>query len=188
MTKVFVGGIPPQVDKDGLTEIFSQFGTVSDCIIMIDQVTQRSRCFGFVTFGGDDGPAAAARSVASQPLDIQNRKMEVKLATPRDANANKGNRGENAGGITARKQPPPGPRNIGLRAGVVNSSGEFAGLAVAYGRNGWKAGHGSKTFGPAGWKVEGWEDTGGPVPKISGFSFQMLAEQSAEPPSKRPRH
>jgi len=93
-----------------------------------------------------------------------------------------------------RRAPPPGPKHVGLRAGQmsVTGSGEFAGLAVAYGRSGWKAGYGTKAFGKAGWAVEGWEDTGGPVPEQSGFSFAMLLEKTnvadGERPSKRPRH
>jgi hypothetical protein len=54
-----VGGLPPNVDNAELKTIFEAFGTVADAIVMVDQVTQRSRCFGVVTFGGEDGPAAA---------------------------------------------------------------------------------------------------------------------------------
>jgi len=48
--KIFVGGIPADATKETLTEYFSQFGEVSDSIIMLDNVTGRSRGFGFVTF------------------------------------------------------------------------------------------------------------------------------------------
>ena len=185
-TKVFVGGLPPAVDRDELKQIFQQFGTVVDAIVMLDQVTQRSRCFGFVTFGGDDGTAAAQRSIQAQPVPVHGRQVEVKLATPRSEQIG------GAGGGAGRRAPPPGPKHVGLRAGqmsVTAGSGEFAGLAVAYGRNGWKAGFGTKAFGKAGWAVEGWEDTGGPVPEQSGFSFKMLEKaNAAERPSKRPRH
>jgi hypothetical protein len=63
---------------------------------------------------------------------------------------------------------------LGLRAGnVTQSTGEFAGLAASYGRNGWRAGYGTKAFGKAGWAVLGWEDSGTP-PEQTGFSFQMI--------------
>ncbi|XP_057300341.1 heterogeneous nuclear ribonucleoprotein A/B-like [Hydractinia symbiolongicarpus] len=48
--KIFVGGIPADATKETLTDYFSQFGEVSDCIIMVDNITGRSRGFGFVTF------------------------------------------------------------------------------------------------------------------------------------------
>ncbi|MGK3735314.1 MAG: RNA recognition motif-containing protein [Bacillariaceae sp.] len=44
---------------------------------MVDQVTNRSRCFGFVTFEhGNDG---AQKAIDQQPLNVQGRKVEVKL-------------------------------------------------------------------------------------------------------------
>ena len=183
-TKVFVGGIPPHVDRDELREIFQEFGPVTDAVVMMDQATQRSRCFGFVTFQhGSDG---AAKAVEAQPLQIHGRRVEVKLATPR---------AEQQGGrrpIAAAAVAAAGPRNLGLRAGKASSSssGEYAGLAVAFGRNGWKAGYGSKAFGRAGWAVQGWDD-GGAAFERSGFSFAMIDEMKRdgglEPATKRPR-
>lgn len=175
--KVFVGGIPPNVDRDGLKEIFSKFGTVVDGIVMMDQNTNRSRCFGFVTF--ENGSNGAQRAIEAQPIDVQGRHVEVKLATPK---------------TEQRRQPQTaGPRHVGLRAGMStsSSSSEYAGLAVAYGRSGWKAGYGSFAFGKAGWGVAGWEDFG-KVPERSGFSFSLLSNvegaDGSQPPAKRPRH
>ena len=170
--KVFVGGIPPHVDRDELRAIFSEFGPVTDAIVMVDQATQRSRGFGFVTFEHDsDG---ALKAVEAQPLQIHGRRVEVKLATPRAEQQ--------------RRPPAAGPKHVGLRAGQTTSTGEYAGLAVAYGRSGWKAGYGSKAFGKAGWSVQGWDD-GGSAPERSGFSFDILRKRaSVERPSKRSRH
>lgn len=172
--KVFVGGIPPNVDRDGLRQIFEQFGAVVDAIVMMDQATNRSRCFGFVTF--ENGSNGAQRAIEAQPLDVEGRHVEVKLATPK---------------ADQRRQPQTsaGPKHVGLRAGISasTSSSEYAGLAVAYGRSGWKAGYGSYAFGKAGWAVAGWEDFG-EVPEKSGFSFAMLNNTDTAPPAKRARH
>ena len=167
-TKVFVGGIPPHVDKDELKTIFEQYGPVTDSIIMIDQMTNRSRCFGFVTFAnGSDG---AQKVVDAQPIQIGSRRVEVKLATPK---------------ADQKRQAPAaaGPKHVGLRAGMssASSTGPYAGLAVSFGRSGWKAGYGTKAFGKAGWAVEGWDD-GGFAPEKSGFSFDML---QPPPPSAK---
>jgi RNA-binding protein Musashi len=184
-TKVFVGGIPPNIDSAGLKEIFEEFGPVVDAIVMVDQVTNRSRCFGFVTF--ENGSQGAQKAIAQQPLNIEGRSVEVKLATPK---------------AEQRRAPPAaGPKHVGLRAGIASSSsGEYAGLAVAYGRSGWKAGYGTYAFGKAGWGVQGWEDLNvNKLPERAGFSFDMLAELPREvdqnyngnnspPPSKRARH
>jgi hypothetical protein len=108
---------------------------------------------------------------------ILNKRVEVKFATPREAQFKK-------------RVLPAVPKHLGLRAGQISSSsGEFAGLAVSYGRSGWKAGYGSKAFGAAGWKVKGW-DQGGSPPERAGFSFSMLRHGSRdplEPPAKRAR-
>ena len=172
-------GIPPSVDRDELKAIFEEFGAVVDAIVMVDQVTNRSRCFGFVTF--ENGSNGAQHAIDKQPLNIQGRSVEVKLATPK---------------AEQRRQPPAsGPKHVGLRAGMGSSSssgGEYAGLAVAYGRSGWKAGYGTYAFGKAGWNVQGWEDLGKP-PERAGFSFSFLRDSSGSntggpPPAKRARH
>lgn len=168
--KVFVGGIPPHVDKDELKQIFEQFGPVVDSIVMLDQNTLRSRGFGFVTF--ENGSNGAQLAIEAQPINVHGRQVEVKLATPR---------------AEQKRVPPAGSKHVGLRAGLSSStSGEFAGLAVAYGRNGWKAGYGSKAFGTAGWSIPGW-DSGGDAPERSGFSFVLLQNDLLEPTTKRHR-
>ena len=127
-------------------------------------VTNRSRCFGFVTF--ENGSNGAQKAIDAQPIPVGNRSVEVKLATPK----------------AEQKRSAPtsaGPKHVGLRAGMMSSSsssGEYAGLAVAYGRSGWKAGYGTKAFGAAGWAIEGW-DQGGSAPERSGFSFDMLVQR-----------
>ena len=170
--KVFVGGIPPHVDRDGLREVFEQFGAVTDAIVMLDQTTNRSRGFGFVTF--ENGTQGAQKAIAAQPVQVHGRGVEVKLATPR----------------AEQTKRAAGPKHVGLRAGVSSSSGsgEYAGLAVAYGRSGWKAGYGSKAFGAAGWAVKGWDD-GGAAPERTGFSFEklLLRKKDGEPQQKRAR-
>ena len=159
--KVFVGGLPPHIDSEGMREIFEQFGKVTDSIVMVDQMTQRSRCFGFVTF--ENGSNGAQKVIEVQPITIEGKKVEVKLATPREQQP----RSKAALGAA-------GPKHMGLRAGIGSSTGEYAGLAVAYGRSGWKAGYGTYAFGKAGWSVQGWEDIGVKIPERAGFSFDML--------------
>lgn len=169
--KIFIGGIPHHVDSDELKRVFSQFGPVSDAIVMLDQNTQRSRGFGFVTF---ETPEAASASIAAQPVDVHGRGVEVKLATPRTDQ-------QRSGAL------PPAPKHLGLRAGQSsNSGGKYAGLAVAYGRSGWKAGYGTKAFGKMGWNI--WEDTVVPAPERAGFSFDMLEKRQERPMKRQKQH
>lgn len=81
MNKVFIGGLPLHVDKEGLTDFFSCFGPVIDSIVMMDMVQNRSRGFGFVTF--EQGSGGAQKAIESQPINMFGKMVEVKLATPK---------------------------------------------------------------------------------------------------------
>lgn len=48
--KMFVGGLNWETTDESLKNYFSQFGEVLDCTVMRDNVTGRSRGFGFLTF------------------------------------------------------------------------------------------------------------------------------------------
>lgn len=144
---------------------------------MTDQVQRRSRGFGFVTF--EVGSGGAQKAIAAQPVNIDGKYVEIKLATPKSEQA-----GGGGGGGGGRFRSGVGP--LGLRAGAAaaasGSTGEFAGLAAAYGRNGWRAGYGTYAFGKSGWQVKDWEDA--VEVEKSGFSFRML-EKSKEGGSSR---
>ncbi len=48
--KIFVGGLDFKLSQEELSQHFSQFGRVSEAIILRDMNTQASRGFGFVSF------------------------------------------------------------------------------------------------------------------------------------------
>lgn len=48
--KLFVGGISWETDEEKLKEHFSNYGDVSQAIVMRDKLTGRPRGFGFVIF------------------------------------------------------------------------------------------------------------------------------------------
>ena len=48
--KFFVGSLSWDTDQDSLWNYFSQYGEVSDAVVIMDRQTGRSRGFGFVTF------------------------------------------------------------------------------------------------------------------------------------------
>ena len=49
-SKIFVGGLPNDLNLEGLRDYFMNFGEVVDCVIVSDKDTKQSRCFGFVQF------------------------------------------------------------------------------------------------------------------------------------------
>ncbi|XP_034037894.1 heterogeneous nuclear ribonucleoprotein A0-like [Thalassophryne amazonica] len=84
LRKLFVGGLNVDTDDDGLRRHFEQFGTLTDCVVVVNKHLQRSRCFGFVTYSKIDEADAC---VAAKPHIIDGNMVEVKRAVAReDAN------------------------------------------------------------------------------------------------------
>ncbi|KAF7661611.1 hypothetical protein LDENG_00256660 [Lucifuga dentata] len=84
LCKLFVGGLNVDTDDEGLRKHFEQFGTLTDCVVVVNKQLQRSRCFGFVTFSTQEEADAA---VGARPHTIDCSTVEVKRAVPReDAN------------------------------------------------------------------------------------------------------
>ena len=48
-TKLFVGGLRWETGTDKLREYFSQYGEVSEAIVIMDRTTGRSKGFGFAS-------------------------------------------------------------------------------------------------------------------------------------------
>ncbi|XP_034037893.1 heterogeneous nuclear ribonucleoprotein A3 homolog 2-like [Thalassophryne amazonica] len=88
--KLFVGGLNIETTNDGLRQYFEQFGTLTDCVVVMNQHLQRSRCFGFVTYSAADEAEAA---MAAKPHVIDGSNVEVKRAVAReDANNDGGDK------------------------------------------------------------------------------------------------
>jgi len=77
--KVFVGGLPPHIEKSDLLQFFSKFGEIKDSIVQTDLVTGRSRGFGFVTFMSE----SSVEEVLKNPrYDLGGRMIQCKRAQP----------------------------------------------------------------------------------------------------------
>jgi heterogeneous nuclear ribonucleoprotein A1/A3 len=82
--KLFVGGLNINTTTEGLRKYYEQFGVVSDAIVMRDPTSQRSRCFGFVTF--EDIESVDAAQVA-RPHIIDEKQVDSKRAIPKEDTA-----------------------------------------------------------------------------------------------------
>ena len=47
---MFIGGLSLSTTEDSLREYFIKWGEISDCVVMKEPGTKRSRGFGFVTY------------------------------------------------------------------------------------------------------------------------------------------
>jgi len=82
--KIFVGGLPQDVDTEHLKAYFGAYGFVADAVVMVDRRTNRSRGFGFVRFAnGAQGSVASEAVLMDFPSHrIAGKWVEVKRATP----------------------------------------------------------------------------------------------------------
>ena len=74
--KIFVAGLPYDLDDDELTEIFEKFGTIVSAKVAIDKDTGKSRGFGFVDMQNDDEAKDAIEnlngiSLGKKPLIVK---------------------------------------------------------------------------------------------------------------------
>ncbi|ROV96313.1 hypothetical protein VMCG_07686 [Cytospora schulzeri] len=78
--KMFIGGLNWETTDDSLRDYFSQFGEVTECTVMRDGATGRSRGFGFLTF--KDPKTVNVVMVKEHYLD--GKIIDPKRAIPRD--------------------------------------------------------------------------------------------------------
>uniref|UniRef100_A0A5K3EK81 Heterogeneous nuclear ribonucleoprotein A1 n=1 Tax=Mesocestoides corti TaxID=53468 RepID=A0A5K3EK81_MESCO len=79
--KLFVGGLHHSTTENQLREFYSQWGEITDVVVMKDQRTGKSRGFGFVTFAESSSVDAAQ---AARPHTIDGKTIDSKRAMPRE--------------------------------------------------------------------------------------------------------
>jgi cold-inducible RNA-binding protein len=91
--KLFVGNLPFKLKTQELQQMFEEFGSVQDAVIITDRESGRSKGFGFVTFE-DDGSAKDALSLDGK--ELEGRPIRVNVAKERE-NSDRGGRGDRGG-------------------------------------------------------------------------------------------
>lgn len=90
--KLFVGSLPWSINSDSLRELFSQYGEITDAVVITDRDSGRSKGFGFVTFANE---ADAQKALEMHEREIEGRKIVVNVAKPRENRSNGGFRRDN---------------------------------------------------------------------------------------------
>ncbi|ORY03023.1 RNA-binding domain-containing protein [Basidiobolus meristosporus CBS 931.73] len=78
--KVFIGGLNWETSDESLRDYFAKYGEISDCVVMRDSATGRSRGFGFLTFVD---PAVVDEILKSEHY-LDGKLVDPKRAVPRD--------------------------------------------------------------------------------------------------------
>ncbi|XP_053096612.1 heterogeneous nuclear ribonucleoprotein A1-like isoform X2 [Pangasianodon hypophthalmus] len=81
LRKLFIGGLSFETTDDSLRSYFEQWGTLTDCVVMRDPNSKRSRGFGFVTYSCVDEVDAAMQA---RPHKVDGRLVEPKRAVSRE--------------------------------------------------------------------------------------------------------
>uniref|UniRef100_A0A2K5K5D3 Heterogeneous nuclear ribonucleoprotein A3 n=1 Tax=Colobus angolensis palliatus TaxID=336983 RepID=A0A2K5K5D3_COLAP len=82
LRKLFIGGLSFETTDDSLREHFEKWGTLTDCVVMRDPQTKRSRGFGFVTYSCVEEVDTA---MCARPHKVDGRAVEPKRAVSREA-------------------------------------------------------------------------------------------------------
>ncbi|XP_008317133.1 heterogeneous nuclear ribonucleoprotein A1b [Cynoglossus semilaevis] len=81
LRKLFIGGLSFETTDESLRAHFEKWGTLTDCVVMRDPTTKRSRGFGFVTYSSvkevDD-------AMEARPHKVDGRVVEPKRAVSRE--------------------------------------------------------------------------------------------------------
>lgn len=122
--KIFIGGLKDKpINEDDIKNYFSQFGTITDCVLMKDKATGNPRGFAFVEF--DDHDPVDKMMVKKIVHKINDVAIDVKKAIPKDAEMGGG------GGMGGRG----GGRGGGMMGGGFGG-GRGGGMGGGYGMGG----------------------------------------------------
>ncbi|XP_074578704.1 putative RNA-binding protein ARP1 isoform X1 [Curcuma longa] len=117
LTKVFVGGLAWEMQKEALREHFDKYGEILEAVIISDKISGRSKGYGFVTFK----EAEAAKKACEDATPVIN---------GRRANCNLASLGAKRGGGVIRHSPPSTPAPLSSRGGQPPPPGMAVGSRV----------------------------------------------------------
>lgn len=95
-TKLYVGNLTYSTTSESLEELFAQYGEVRSAQVVMDRETGRSKGFGFVEMGDEEGAKSAI--AALNGTDVGGRQLTVNEARPREDRGGGGGYGGGGGG------------------------------------------------------------------------------------------
>lgn len=128
--KIFVGGLPSELDATKLREYFESIGKVEEVEFPVDRNTGRRRGFCFISF---DSEEIVEQIVAQGRHDIGEYTIEVKKATPRDQSVRGGMRGGYGGGMSSGRGRGGGYSSYSGGGGGYGGGAYGGGSGAGYG-------------------------------------------------------
>ena len=101
-TKLYVGNLSFSISESELRDLFTPFGNVTSCNLIMDRMTDRPRGFAFVEMSSSDEAAKAINDLNGK--DVGGRALVVNEAKPREDRPRGGGgfRGGSGGGYGGR--------------------------------------------------------------------------------------
>jgi len=81
LRKIFVGGLHYSTTEAGLRAFYTRWGPVTECVLMTDRLSGKSRGFAFVTFANS---ASVDEAMRTRPHTIDGRQVEPKPAVAKE--------------------------------------------------------------------------------------------------------
>jgi RNA recognition motif-containing protein len=94
--KLFVAGLPYDLDDAELEEIFEKFGTIASAKVSMDRETGKSRGFGFVDMPNDEEAKEAIEHL--NDISLGKKPLVVKPADDKGSSGGQGGSGGGYGG------------------------------------------------------------------------------------------
>ena len=130
---IYVGNLSWQMTDDDLSNLFTQYGTVTSAKILKEKNTGRSKGFGFVEM--EDEEAAKAAIAALNESEVQGRKLIVNESQPRPEGEG-GYKKSGGGGYGGGRSGGGGYGGGGGRSGGGYGGGGRSGGGGGYGGGG----------------------------------------------------
>lgn len=89
MNKIYVGNLSFNTTEQELSELFSQFGKISEVALIRDRFSNQLKGFGFVTF---DNKSEAQSALAMDGKEFLGRPLRVNIAQERTEGGSRGGR------------------------------------------------------------------------------------------------
>lgn len=93
--RIYVGNLSFNTEEQGLQDLFTTYGPVESVRLIRDQMTGRSRGFGFVEMGDAEGKAACE---SLDQHEFEGRRLTVNEAKPQERRGGGGGGGGFGGG------------------------------------------------------------------------------------------
>jgi len=117
ITKVFIGGLDPEVPETDIRAHFEQYGTILEIDLPMDKIADKRRAFAFVKFESEDiVNAIIASNNAQGKQTLAGKEVDIKKHTPKEQGGGRG-RGR-GGGFRGGRGAPRGRGGFGAPYGA----------------------------------------------------------------------